>query len=133
MEENPWSVVNLDIYLFYCCPQCDHKSKDKPNFVSHAHSCHPESKEAIIDSAIKIEEHEENLVLKSDVEVKNEDAEETFESITEGFDKSDVVEDDDWFDNNDQDVFDDNFDIEYEPLIKQSRKGRPKKSFKGKF
>ena len=50
-SQNPWSVDNLDEYLFYCCPQCDHKSKCKPSFVQHALFKHPEAKENIKDDA----------------------------------------------------------------------------------
>ena len=24
---NPWEVPNLEEFLFYCCPECDHKIK----------------------------------------------------------------------------------------------------------
>ena len=29
---NPWSI-ELDEYLYYCCPQCDEKCKTKPQFI----------------------------------------------------------------------------------------------------
>ena len=41
---NPWDVDTLDVYLHYCCPECDHKSKTKLLFVNHAFSCHPDAK-----------------------------------------------------------------------------------------
>ena len=37
---NPWSI-ELDEYLYYCCPQCDEKCKTKPQFIDHACSTHP--------------------------------------------------------------------------------------------
>lgn len=55
--KNPWTIDNLDEYLFYCCPQCDHKSKSKPGFIDHALETHPEAKDQIKDCyAIKREE-----------------------------------------------------------------------------
>ena len=44
MKVNPWDVDTLDVYLHYCCPECDHKSKTKLLFVNHAFSCHPDAK-----------------------------------------------------------------------------------------
>ena len=44
---NPWAVENLDVYLHYCCPECDQKYKTKLLFVEHAYSCHPEAKEIL--------------------------------------------------------------------------------------
>ena len=44
VKANPWEVDTLDVYLHYCCPECDHKSKTKLLFVNHAFSCHPDAK-----------------------------------------------------------------------------------------
>ena len=44
VKVNPWEVDTLDVYLHYCCPECDHKSKTKLLFVNHAFSCHPDAK-----------------------------------------------------------------------------------------
>ena len=30
---NPWTVKSLDDFLFYCCPECDHKTKTKSLFI----------------------------------------------------------------------------------------------------
>ncbi len=38
---NPWAIENLDDFLFYCCPQCDHKVKSKHLFLNHAFVNHP--------------------------------------------------------------------------------------------
>jgi hypothetical protein len=42
IRTNPWSVDHVDEFLFYCCPQCDHKYKSKNLFVDHAFLNHPE-------------------------------------------------------------------------------------------
>ena len=33
VKMNPWLVDTLDVYLHYCCPECDHKSKTEALFV----------------------------------------------------------------------------------------------------
>ena len=33
---NPWDVADLDIYLKYCCPECDSQHDTKDFFVQHA-------------------------------------------------------------------------------------------------
>ena len=57
----------LDSYLFYCCPECDHKYKSKPSFINHAFSSHPDAKHNL-----KYEETTEDIVIKSDVNIKEE-------------------------------------------------------------
>ena len=60
--QNPWQVENLDEYLFYCCPECDHKCKTKPLFIDHACQYHPDAKECL--SQVKIEPTENLLEVK---------------------------------------------------------------------
>ena len=67
VDVNPWTVDNLDVYLYYCCPQCEHKSKTKPLFVNHAHTCHPESIESL-----KFDEVKTEIVCKTDLNIKEE-------------------------------------------------------------
>ena len=43
--ENPWSVGNLDYFLYYCCPECDERDNSKEDFLKHAIYQHPKSKE----------------------------------------------------------------------------------------
>ena len=40
LKHNPWSVTNLDEFLYYICPECDVKAKDSTVFMSHAIECH---------------------------------------------------------------------------------------------
>ena len=62
IKTNPWDVETLDVYLHYCCPECDHKSKTKKLFVKHAFAFHPESKNKLKYD----EEVPENIIVKSD-------------------------------------------------------------------
>ena len=59
LQVSPWYVINLEDFLFYCCPECDNKSKDHNAFLNHAVTSHPTAKIA--------------LLLKPDAEVKNDD------------------------------------------------------------
>ena len=66
---NPWCVDSLEDYLFFCCPQCDHRCKTKPSFVQHAFESHPESNERIKD-VVGFELHQESLaecIIKEEV------------------------------------------------------------------
>ena len=38
---NPWNVQDLDVFLFYWCPECEEKSENKSIFINHALSAHP--------------------------------------------------------------------------------------------
>ena len=34
-DQNPWVVENIEVFSFYCCPECDFKSKDREYFKKH--------------------------------------------------------------------------------------------------
>ena len=33
---NPWEVTNVTEFSYFCCPECDFKSKAVPPFIDHA-------------------------------------------------------------------------------------------------
>ena len=33
---NPWIASSIFEFYYFCCPECDEKSKDKQDFVNHA-------------------------------------------------------------------------------------------------
>jgi hypothetical protein len=39
-KHNPWSVTNLDEFLYYCCPECDNRTQSKELFINHAYLNH---------------------------------------------------------------------------------------------
>ncbi len=45
---NPWSIDDLEEFLFYCCPQCDHQAKGRVSFLNHAFLSHPEVSKHIL-------------------------------------------------------------------------------------
>ena len=45
MDQNPWlAVATLDEFLYYCCPECDLKTKDHNHFYDHALQIHEKAK-----------------------------------------------------------------------------------------
>ena len=57
MESNPWNVLSLEAFHFYCCPECEDKYPTKEQFVEHATSTHPKARETImtiLDSNVAI-------------------------------------------------------------------------------
>ena len=45
--KNPWDVPSLDEYLFYCCPECELKTKEYEIFYNHAVIVHELAKETL--------------------------------------------------------------------------------------
>ena len=39
-SSNPWSASSIFDFYFFCCPECDDKSKSKQDFVNHASAYH---------------------------------------------------------------------------------------------
>ena len=66
-NENPWSVSNLNEFLYFCCPECDLKDHSKEHFLQHALNEHPKAKNwvqkfhEIKEEPFKVKEKDENL------------------------------------------------------------------------
>ena len=43
-HKNPWVVETIEEFSFYCCPECDFKSKKGDYFRRHAIESHNKSK-----------------------------------------------------------------------------------------
>ena len=39
---NPWNALSIFDFCYFCCPECDDKSKNKQDFVNHALAYHSE-------------------------------------------------------------------------------------------
>ena len=37
---NPWIALSIFDFSYFCCPECDYKSKTKQDFVNHASGFH---------------------------------------------------------------------------------------------
>ena len=68
-DQNPWLVENIEAFSFYCCPQCDFKSKDGDHFERHALESHNKAKHFFIMSKNK---KSENNVKSECMEVETE-------------------------------------------------------------
>ena len=44
-NSNPWSVSQLEEFLYFCCPECEGKYHSKETFVLHAFEKHPKAKD----------------------------------------------------------------------------------------
>ena len=53
-DQNPWEVKNIETFSFYCCPECDFKSKDGDHFKRHAMEIHNKSKVNISHNLLPI-------------------------------------------------------------------------------
>ena len=74
IEFNPWNVLSLEAFHFYCCPECESKYGTKGLFVEHATSTHPKARETImtiLDSNVTISSVQPIPVLEQD-EIKVE-------------------------------------------------------------
>ena len=52
---NPWSVPNVDAFLYYCCPECNERNQSRELFLKHAFEVHPSSKDSLVDVCVKVE------------------------------------------------------------------------------
>ena len=74
--ENPWDVTSLEDFLYYCCPECDIKTKDSQDFLNHAVTKHELAKVSLMiftqdcdpDSYLNEEETEVTPDLPMDIE-----------------------------------------------------------------
>ena len=73
-DQNPWVVKNIEAFSFYCCPECDFKSKDGGYFKKHAMESHNKSK--IFFMISKSENHTNNDSMEVETEPQSQDEKE---------------------------------------------------------
>lgn len=39
--DNPWNVVSMFHFAYFCCPECEARTQSKQEFVNHASIDHP--------------------------------------------------------------------------------------------
>ena len=69
-DQNPWVVENIEEFNFYCCPECDFKSKYGEHFERHALESHNRAKSFFI--MINDKKCESNTSNKSEARVKDD-------------------------------------------------------------
>ena len=42
----PWNVSTIEEFLYYCCPECDLKTKNHETFLKHAINVHQKAQKA---------------------------------------------------------------------------------------
>ena len=64
LNSNPWNFDTIEDLLFYCCPECDMKTKESQDIINHAFQIHrktiPMQKET--QNVIKAELNTEELI-----------------------------------------------------------------------
>ena len=75
-QNNPWTVTNLEEFLYYCCPECDISREtiyqSRELFLKHAFDTHPLSKACL-----------ENVIVKKEI-VEEKNSSENFEEYAAG-------------------------------------------------
>ena len=74
-DQNPWAVENIKVFSFYCCPECDFKSKDGNYFKRHAMESHNKSKVFFIMSNSENNLNEDHLKVETDSDYQDENKE----------------------------------------------------------
>jgi hypothetical protein len=69
-DHNPWAVENIEAFSFYCCPECDFKSKDGDHFERHALESHNRAKSFFI--MLNEKKYESNTSNESEARVKED-------------------------------------------------------------
>ena len=65
-EFNPWNVPNLEVFNFYCCPECDIRCDTKSHFVGHALEFHPKAKDFLPQFGFELNQ-DQTFVIPEDV------------------------------------------------------------------
>ena len=75
---NPWTVSTFKEFLYYCCPECDIKTKEEALFFQHALEKHRQAQVAL---AVKVELQplSTDQIIKSEVFYSNNVLEEKVE------------------------------------------------------
>ena len=63
---NPWTVSTFKEFLYYCCPECDIKTKEEASFFQHALEKHRQAKVAL-DVKVELEPLSTDQTAKSEV------------------------------------------------------------------
>ena len=82
-DQNPWIVENIEAFSFYCCPECDFKSKNQDYFKRHAMESHNKSKVFFIVTKPENTANKDPLKVGTDYgsQNENEEAMEDFDAI----------------------------------------------------
>ena len=68
-DVNPWEVDAVTAFSYFCCPECEFKTKAVPSFLSHANENHPRAKGFY---STQLEQDIANPIMKCEIEVKED-------------------------------------------------------------
>ena len=90
MDQNPWlAVATLDEFLYYCCPECELKTKDHNHFYNHAMQIHEKAK-----VAFDMEQAEDKVKGETKIEViESKDFEFKAELLNDSLDDQNPIND----------------------------------------
>ena len=74
-DQNPWVVESIEAFSFYCCPECDFKSKKGDYFKKHALESHNKSKVLFITSKSDNTTNKDPLQVETDSIITQENLE----------------------------------------------------------
>ena len=97
---NPWHMTSITDFLYYCCAECNFKDKIEENFIGHATSEHPKSREIFENNRTFDEIPDNKLEENSNDGSTNEDMKsDTGKSLSEAliFASTNPQLDDRWF------------------------------------
>ena len=82
-HQNPWAVENIEVFSYYCCPECDFKSKDRCYFKRHAMESHNKSIVFFILSKTENNTSNDSMEVETELESQheNEDSLEEFADV----------------------------------------------------
>ena len=84
---NPWNVENLEVFLYYMCPECGDKNQSRELFLQHALEKHQNSKEYVVKfqtkkelvASFEIVENEDEIMVKDTSELSKTENQDGFE------------------------------------------------------
>ena len=65
-HENPWSVDDIEEFLYFCCPECEERNQSKELFLQHAFNQHPKAKECLQKLTVKEEPNDGEIILNNE-------------------------------------------------------------------
>ena len=71
-DKNPWKVESIEAFSFYCCPECDFKSKDRYYFKRHAMESHNKSKIFFVLSKCEDNTSNDSMEVETELESQHE-------------------------------------------------------------
>ena len=103
IQENPWSVKDIEEFLYFCCPECNLKDRSKDLFLKHALEEHPNSKECVLNN---LDIKNESLTLEYEEPDTEENNSQFYEDEIVKYEIKEEIDDDNFSENFQEDFSD---------------------------